>query len=192
MALINHNVKYEDIRVIMTCEGYKTSHGFIVKEISYKSSTLSGSIGLNYYNKNFTSKDEEQNNFLFSNLHGIDINKNNFTWPNNEDVSAVIKSIYLLCENENDLNNKVYIGYNNDLNILSLLHQAGLDCISVNLVSIFKNIPTIKSLKNNDSYGFGHYKPCKLHRNCIIKNQCAKIKSLLLFEWCVNEYKKQL
>jgi len=191
MALVKHsNITFAEIRVIITSEGFKTSNGFIVKEIGYKSSTLCGSIGLNYYKKNFTGKDEEYNNFLFSNFHGININQNNFTWPNNEDVTAVLKSIYLLCDNENDLHNKIYIGYNNDLNILSLLHQAGLDDISVNLSSIYKNIPSIKSLKNNDSYGFGQYSPCKLHRNCIIKNQCAKIKSLLLYEWCLNEYKK--
>jgi hypothetical protein len=105
-------------------------------------------------------------------------------------TTAVIKTIHLMCDNENDLQRKIYIGYNNDLNILSLIHQAGLDGISVNLSSIFENIPSIKELKNNDSYGFGIYKACKLHKNCIIKNQCAKVKSLLLFEWCVNEYKK--
>ena len=95
-----------------------------------------------------------------------------------------------MCEKENDLFEKLYIGYNNDLNILSLLHQSGLDNISVNLLSIFENIPSIKSLKSNDSYGFGQYRPCKLHRNCIIKNQCAKIKSLLEYEWSINEFKK--
>jgi hypothetical protein len=190
MALIKHNATFDQIRVIITCEGFKTRKGFIVKEIGYKSATLSGSIGLNYYHRNFTKRDSDQNNYLFSNLHGININQNHFTWPNNEDVSAVIKSIYLLCENENDLNNKKYIGYNNDLNILSLLHEAGLDSISVNLSSIYENIPSIKNLKNNDSYGFGHYSTCKLHQNCIIKNQCAKVKSILLFEWCINEFKK--
>jgi hypothetical protein len=47
-------------------------------------------------------------------------------------------------------------------------------------------------LKLNDSYGFGYYSPCKLHSNCIIKNSCTKIKCLLLYDWCFEEYKKTM
>jgi hypothetical protein len=48
MAFIKHsNVSFNDIRVILCCEGFQNEKGFVVKEIGYKSSTLNGSIGFN-------------------------------------------------------------------------------------------------------------------------------------------------
>jgi hypothetical protein len=42
--------------------------------------------------------------------------------------------------------------------------------------------------KKRNEYGFGQYKPCSLHSNNLIKSQCAKVKSLMLYEWCLQKF----
>jgi frataxin-like iron-binding protein CyaY len=194
MALYNHNrqISFNEIRVVFTVEGFYVENNFVIKELGYKSKDLNGSIFFNTDSKLLNKKDKNTSYFLSNFVHGINFYKNNEHWISSKDYSSVIKTIYQLTEDKNDKNKK-YIGYSNDINVLTLLHNSGLDKISVNLKQVFEDIPTIKKIKLLPAYGFGSYAPCHMHdRSTEYKFQCAKVKSLILFEWCLEKYMNQI
>ncbi len=185
-------VSFDKIRLIVGVEGTKINDQFIAKEIGYTCCNFSGSIGLNFGHKDskkYKKIDLKQSNFLYKFHHGIDIFNNNLNWPDTFDYETVIKTIYHLSEDKSDPN-KIYIGYNNDPHIATLLHNANLDHLAVNLYNIYDDMPSMKELKLLPYYGHCVYSQCSIHnRHNHAKIQCAKVKTKILYEICLSKCK---
>ncbi len=187
----NTLISFDQIRVIIGCEGFTINNQFIPKEIGFCNDKLSSSIGLNFFNNaKLKCDDILKSNFLYKFHHGLDIYRNSINWPKHSDIESVLKTIYNISEDKNNPR-KIYIGYNNDPNIRSLLHYAGLDHLAVNLYNIFNNLPSVKSIKLFPYYGIGNYRQCYLHdKHQYAKIQCAEIKCKILYEICLENYLK--
>jgi len=193
MALYRHDkqIFFNEIRVILSLEGFYINNKFVIKELGFKSCNLNSVIYFKTDTKIFKEKDLKTTYFLSNFIHGLSFYKNNEYWMSSNDYKAVIKTIYQLTETEDK--SKIYIGYSNDINLLTILHNSGLDKISVNLKEIYKDIPTIKAIKRLSTYGFGPYTLCQMHNESeYYKYQCAKVKSLILYDWCLDKYQQQL
>jgi hypothetical protein len=189
MALYKHDRKilFSEIRLVLSVEGFYINETFVLKELGFKSKDLCGTVYFKTECNQLNQKDRKTTAFLSNFIHGLNYYKNNEHWVSSNDFSAVIKTLYQLTEDGHDLSKK-YIGYSNDLNLLTLLHKSGFSTVSVNLKEIFDDIPTIKSIKSLPAYGFGTYRPCHMHQSINdFKYQCAKVKSLILYEWCLNK-----
>jgi hypothetical protein len=191
MAMNKNNATFEQIRVIIGVEGFLINNRFIPKEIGFCSEKLSSSIGLNFYNnERLNQEDIKKSNFLYKFHHGLDIYRNCINWPKHSDFESVIKTIYNLTEDKTHPQ-KIYIAYNNDPNIRSLLHKSGLDHLAVNLYNRFDELPSMKTIKFLPYYGWGVYTQCDLHdRHPYAKIQCAKTKCNILHEICLENYLK--
>jgi len=190
MAMFKSDVTFDKIRVIIGCEGFTINNQFYPKEIGFFSDKICSSIGLNFFNnEKLKNNDIIKSNFLYKFHHGLDIYRNSINWPKYSDFESVIKTIYTLTEDKNNPK-KLYIGYNNDANIRSLLHKAGLDHLAVNLYNIFQDLPSMKAIKLLPFYGWAEYTQCDLHdTHDYAKIQCAKIKCKILHEICLKKYK---
>lgn len=189
MAMAKRSISFDEIRVIIGCEGFTVNNQFIPKEIGFCNNNFSNSIGLNFYNNMKLKKDDiVKSNFLYKFHHGLDIYRNSINWPIYTEIESVLKTIYHLTEDVNSPK-KIYIAYNNDPNIRSLLHTSGLDHLAVNLYNMYNNLPSMRSIKLLPFYGVGNYTQCNLHdKHPFAKIQCAKIKCKILFEICLEKY----
>ncbi len=52
-----------------------------------------------------------------------------------------MKCFYNVCHQEFDIDDRKYIGYSNDYNVMTLLHKAGLAEYSVNIQNIYDEQP---------------------------------------------------
>ena len=189
---MNKAVSFDKIRVIIGVEGTKLNDQFIAKEIGYTCSNFTGSIGMNFGlqdSKKYKKLDLQKSNFLYKFHHGIDIFNNNLNWPDTFDYEAVLKTIYHLSEDKNNPD-KIYIGYNNDPHIATLLHNSNLGDLAINLYNIYEDIPSMKKIKLLPYYGHGVYSQCFIHdRHTHARIQCAAVKTKILYEICLSKYK---
>jgi hypothetical protein len=131
-------------------------------------------------------------NYLYKAHHGINLKSQQKLGMLSYEATAALKCLYNVYRREYDANDRKYIGYSKDHNVLTLLYRAGLAEYSINIQNIYDDQPPsncdIVAMKN---YGYGFYAPCSTHDALESSRPaiCAKIKSIILAEWC-NEKEK--
>jgi hypothetical protein len=195
MASLNAKaISFDKIRLIVCVNGFTIENEFLVKEIGFWSRKQTGIIPFSTKKpfKNLNAFDLLTVNYLYKAHHGINLKSQSKLGMMSYEASAALKCLYNVCHQEFDTDDRKYIGYSNDHNVLALLYRAGLAEYSVNIQNIYDEQPPsnfdIVAMKN---YGYGFYAPCFMHDALESSRPaiCAKIKSIILAEWC-NEKEK--
>jgi hypothetical protein len=195
MAFVKHkNIKFNQIRLIVGCEGFEINNEFIPKEIGFATENNFGVIKFRFENQKLLSYlNRKKNLYLINEHHGIHLNKNENFWPNYSHATSIIQSLYQTTESRQNPE-KIYIAYNNDIHIRTLIHKAGLDLYCININDLFCTpLPSLTSQKFKKSYNAGIYKICDLHEFNLKNNfQCARSKVKLLFDLCIEKSQREI
>lgn len=178
------NAKFEDIRLIVSIQGYQLNHQYIIREIGFWSQKMTGVIPFNCkLNLAQIDSTSEKNIHIAENeYHGIRLRKILANALPSSDASAVIKCLYHLAKREDY--EADYIGICKEENIAPIIFKAGLGkfILEIDYLDIFQktnskllSLAEIKYLVSTDPI---KYKPCTLHDN--LRNNglsvCAKVK----------------
>ena len=178
------NAKFEDIRLILSIQGYQLNHQYIIREIGFWSQKLSGVVPFNCkLNLAQIDSTSEKNIHIAENeYHGIRLRKILSNALPSSDASAVIKCLYHLTKKEDY--DADYIGISKEENIAPIIFKAGLGkfILELDFLDIFQKANSklissaeIKYLVSTDPI---KYKPCALHDN--LRNNalsvCSKVK----------------
>ncbi len=126
-------------------------------------------------------------NYSYNVHHAINFKSKPENGMHEKDAVAAFKMLYNICNDDYGSNDRKFIGYSNDLNTLSLLYKSGLSEVAVNIENMNDQNPSSNNqIMNMPNYGKGCYKPCMLHQNLndLMKQHCAKVKSLIRTECC--------
>ena len=187
-------LKFEDIRMILSIQGYQLNHQFIIREIGFWSPRISGVIPFNC-KLNMVNVDSfsTKNIFIAENkIHGIKL-KSRFenALPNSE-ASSVLRTLYHITKNEDYAAD--YIGILKDENISSVVFKSGLGkyVIELDQLDIItksqSNLPTLHDFKFIIGTELNKYKPCYIHD--MLRNNDIGVCSRVKVEIIANHFKQ--
>ena len=177
--------KFEDIRIIISVQGYQLNNRYIIREIGFWSPNLRGVIPFNcklnlsqadsFGSKNIQIAENE--------IHGIKLRKIVENGLPSSEAYAVIKTLYHLTK-RNDYD-AVYIGILKDENISSVIFNSGLGkyVFEIETLELLRfsnpNFPAFTDFKYIIGSELKKYKACKIHEKLRNNEQplCAKNKA---------------
>ena len=184
MAL--QTVNSNDIKLILSVQGYDLDFQYVVREIGFWSNGFSGSIPFNVkLNKNqLNVRNLDRVSFCENELNGIKLKRNFEHALAGSDIKPVLRTIFQL----NSSNNSNYIGIVRDEPLDGLLHKCGLGSFVTYLdnVDVVKNtnssLPTNEFFRQYMKKNPDAYIVCPIHERLTINEFpiCAKAKAVFL------------
>jgi hypothetical protein len=178
------NAKFDDIRLIISIQGYALNYQYIIREIGFWSRSICGLIPFNCkLNRSQLDNISLKNIHIAANeIHGIKQKKTIENALPSSDAYAVIKCLYHLTKRENI--DSDYIGISKEENIAPLIYKSGLGnyIFELDNLDLFKStnikFPTIADIKYIIASDSKKYNFCNLHDK--LRNDeiplCAKVK----------------
>ena len=179
-----YKVEFEDIRLILSVQGYQLDYAFILREIGFWCREKSGCIPFNCkLNRNHLDSFNLKNINLFEEeLHGIKLRKYIENGLPSSDSKSVLKCLYHMAK-RNDYDSK-YIGIFADECTRGLLSRAGLNNFVIDLenLEIFSrykdSYPSLQDLRALMSLNPERFACCQMHDR--LRNNeiplCAQMK----------------
>jgi hypothetical protein len=193
------NAKLEDIRLIVSIQGYSLKSQYIVRELGFWSRKMCGNVKFNCkINMKLLDSASANDIYIIENeYHGIRAKRTLENALPSSECSAVLRTLYHITARDDNYAAD-YIGILKDENTSFLLFKAGLGkfVFDLNQLDIVKKNHTLlytsddmKKIIENDPI---NYAPCELHES--LRNNktpiCTKNKVLLLTNQIMSLYSK--
>ena len=161
--------RFEDIRLILSIQGYQLNNQFIVREVGYWSPKLCGVIQFNT-KLNLTRLDTfsiKNIHILENEIHGIKLKKIAENGMASSEVGSILKCLYQVTKIEGSRAD--YIGILREEKVSSILFKAGLGKYVLELEDLQilnksnTSMPSFGDFKYIIGTEISKYKPCSLH-----------------------------
>ena len=163
--MASNNITFENIRLILSIEGYSFGYQFIVRELGFWSRNMNGSIPFNC-KLNINHLDVKSQLIIgsFENRNGIHMKKNVRTGLAQSELKPVLRTLYHM----NEDSTAKYIGIVGDEKIIGLATKSGLGDIVFNMknLNIFRsqdNYPSFEQIQAGIKQNPIEYPICYLH-----------------------------
>ena len=190
------NISFDEIRLILSIQGYQLNHQFIIREIGFWSHRIMGVIPFNC-KLNLTNVDSFSRKNIYmaeTEIHGITLNNRIDNALPASEASSVIKTLYHLTNRDDST--AEYIGILKDENISALVYKSGLgkylvELDNLELVSKCNAVlPTLHDFKFIIGTEFTKYRPCPIHNK--LRGKAAPLCSRVKVEIVANYFQQML
>ena len=165
------NARLNDIRLILSIQGYQLNNSFIVREVGYWCPKLSGVIQFNckISQSRLDILSAQNIHISESECHGIKLKKVVKNGMASSDISSVIKCLYQATKIEGSA--AEYIGILKEENVCPIIFKAGLGEYIIELDDLQllhdnnSSLPSFGDIKFMVGTDPTRYRPCSLHEN---------------------------
>ena len=181
---------FNDIKIILSSEGYNLDYQYIVRELGFWSNGFSASIPFNVkLNKNhLDEKNKREVLYCEDHLNGIKLKRSFEYGLASSDIKPVLRTLFHMNNNPNGK----YIGISCvDYQLEGLLHKSGLGNHIVHLEKlkphdVYLDFPNINIIRDEIKSNPNKHIVCQNHDRLRINEppSCAKVKVEMMADWC--------